>query len=98
MIQELRCKLFPGQFSSEFAVVVESFYGQKFSLFASVDDVTCEQMPTHDVPTQGWLKVYPIEQRGNNVLVQLPQSTLENGRFLPVRLDQLREAVESLEV
>jgi hypothetical protein len=89
-IAELRCQLYPGQFSSEFAVVVESFNGRAFSLFASREDVKCEREPSQDEPTTGWLKVKILEQEGNNILVQLPQSTIENGSYLAVRRDQLR--------
>ncbi len=90
MTAELRCQVYPGQFSSEFAVVVESFTGRAFSLFASREDVQCEREPSLDEPTTGWLKVKLLEQKGNNFLVLLPQTTLENGSYLSVRHDQLR--------
>ena len=90
----LRCRLFPGQFSSEFAVVVETFNGRSLSLFASRDEVMFDQEPTQDIPTDGWLSVQVLERRGNNVLVRLPQSTVENGQYLAVRSDQLRNALD----
>jgi hypothetical protein len=90
MIAELRCQLYPGQFSSEYAVVVESFNGRAFSLFASREDAQCDREPSLDEPTTGWLKVKLLEQKGNNFLVLLPQSTIENGSYLAVRHDQLR--------
>ena len=98
MIQELRCKLLPGQFSTEFAVVVETFNGQSYSLFASMDDVTCEEMPTQDVPTVGWLRVGVIERGDDTAVVRLPQSTIENGQYLSVKIDQLRDAAIPLNV
>ncbi len=94
MRAELRCRLLPGQFSSEFAVIVESFNGRSFSLFASRDEVIFDQEPTQDAPTDGWLRVQVVEGRGNNVLVRLPESTVENGQYLAVRSDQLRNALE----
>ncbi len=93
-IAELRCQLYPGQFSSEFAVVVESFNGRAFSLFASREDVKCEREPSQDDPTNGWLQVKNLEEEANNILVQLPQSTIENGSYLAVRRDQLRPSHE----
>jgi len=94
MIAEIRCRLYPGQFSSEYAVVVESFSGRVYSLFASRDDVANDREPTLDEPTDGWLRVKVLEPEGNNVLVQLPQSTLENGSYLAVRRDQMRFSPE----
>ena len=96
MITDLRCKLLPGQFSSEFTAIVEAFNGRAYSLFASRDDATFDQEPTQDAPAEGWLRVQAIEQRGNNFLVRLPQSTVENGQFLAVRADQLRNAIEPI--
>ena len=92
---QLRCKLFPGQFSSEFVAIVESFNGRSFSLFASREDVTFEQEPTQDTPTEGWLRVQVVDGRGSNILVLLPQSTVENGQYLTVRHDQLRNTLEA---
>jgi hypothetical protein len=94
LIAELRWQLYPGQFSTEYAVVVESFSGRVYSLFASRDDVATEQEPTLDEPTDGWLRVKVLELEGTNVLVQLPQSTLENGSYLAVRRDQVRFSPE----
>ncbi len=98
MTAELRCLVYPGQFSSEFAVVVESFNGRRFSLFSSRDDVSFEQEPTQDEPTQGWLAVQTTQRSGNNIVVRLPQTTIENGQYLSVRLDQVRQAPESIGV
>jgi hypothetical protein len=89
MTAELRCKVYPGMFSSEFAVVVEAFNGRIYSLFADRDKVRASGTPTLDEPTEGWLKVSVLEGEGDNILVQLPQTTIENGRFLSVRDDQL---------
>jgi hypothetical protein len=87
---ELCCQLYPGQFSSEFAVIVESFNGRSYSLFAPREDVKHDREPSQDEPTEGWLRIKVLQREGNNVLVQLPQSTLENGSYLSVRRDQLR--------
>ena len=98
MRTELRSRLFPGQFSSEFAVIVETFNGRSLSLFASRDEVMFDQEPTQDIPTDGWLSVQVLERHGSNVLVRLPQSTVENGQYLAVRSDQLRNALNPVGV
>ncbi len=90
MTAELRCQVYPGQFSNEYAVVVESFNGRDLSLFTSREDVQCEREPSLDDPSTGWLKVKLLERKGNNFLVLLPQTTLESGSYLAVRHDQLR--------
>jgi hypothetical protein len=90
MFAELHCQLYPGQFSSEFAVVVTSFSGREFSLFASRDEVRSAREPGDDEPVDGWLRVKVLEGDGEHVLVQLPQSTIENGPYLAVRRDKLR--------
>ena len=87
---ELCCRLYPGQFSSEFAVIVESFNRRSSSLFAPREDVQYDREPSEDEPTEGWLRVKVLQRAGNNVLVQLPQTTIENGSYLAVRRDQLR--------
>jgi len=90
MLAEIRCRLYTGQFSSEYAVIVESVSGRTYSLFAHQDDVANDGEPTLDEPTDGWLRVKILKPEGNNVLVQLPQSTIENGSYLAVRRDQMR--------
>ena len=95
---KLRCTLYPGQFSTEYTVVVEAFDGRQFSLFASCDDVEAEGEPTEDHPVDGWLSVWVVNQQGGNVLVRLPQGTIENGQHLSVRQEQLRPAPEYMGV
>jgi hypothetical protein len=94
MFAELHCRLYPGQFSSEFAVVVTSFSGREFSLFTSRDDVRSDREPSDDQPVEAWLRVKVLEGDGEHVLVQLPQSTIETGPYLAVRRDQLRPISE----
>ena len=89
MNAKLRCTVYPGQFSAEYAVVVTSFNGKAFSLFASRRDVDCDRPPTEDQSSEGWLAVRIVKRSAAHYLVQLPQTTLENGRFVSVRPDQL---------
>ena len=94
MLAKLRCRVSPGQFSSEFAVVVRSFAGREFSLFADRSDLEVPIAPTEDEDRDGWLTVTVVEQHAGKglALVRLPQSTLENGPFLTVYTSQLRAA------
>jgi hypothetical protein len=87
---QIRCSVNPGQFSSEYAVIVQAFNGKTYSLFASRQDVECDFPPTEDQSVEGWLSVQPIKHNNKLFLVQLPQSTLENGRFISVSSDQLK--------
>jgi hypothetical protein len=96
MFAEIHCQLYPGQFSSEFAVVVASFSGREFSLFAARDDVRSEGQPSEDQPVEGWLRVKVLEREGDHVLVQLPQSTIENGPYLAVGHDEIRPIPEAV--
>jgi hypothetical protein len=81
----LRCQVYPGQFSVEYAVVVRQSDGKEVSLFAPQEFVDCEQNPTFDRPVLGWIKVVLVKQQGDLALLQLPRSTLENGQYLTVR-------------
>jgi hypothetical protein len=85
----LRCQVYPGQFSVEYAVVVRQSDEKEVSLFAPQALVDCEQAPTFDRPVPGWIKVVLVKQQGDLVLLQLPRSTLENGQYITVRADQL---------
>jgi hypothetical protein len=98
MTAELRCKVYPGMLSNEFAVVVEDFKGQNSSLFAPREKVRVDQEPTHDEPVIGWMRVQLLERAGDVILVWLPDTTIENGQHLFVRPEQLAEFPESVTV
>jgi hypothetical protein len=57
MDYQIRCKVFPGQFSSEYAVKAEQVNGEAFSLFAPVSAVETDEPPTRDRAVDGWLAV-----------------------------------------
>lgn len=92
MEARLRCTLFPGQFSSELAVVVRSSGGRQLSLFAQKTDLDCQELPSENRSVEGWIKVEVVQRERGLCLVRLPQSTLENGQYLTVRADQLDKA------
>lgn len=85
----LRCVITPGQFDEEYAVEAQTHNGTGFSLFAGAEDLECKSYPTGADRTHAWLRVRELKRRGDLVLVQLPQSTLENGNTVTVRLDQV---------
>lgn len=93
----LRCTLFPGQFSSELVVVVRSFNGREFSLFAQKIDLEYDDPPTENAPVEGWVRVNVVERDKNLCLVKLPQTTLENGQYITVSAGQLRAVSEKQE-
>jgi hypothetical protein len=91
MKTRMRCMVYPGQFSSEYAVVVENNVGQKYSLFAPRELVVCDQAPKKNEGQEGWLIVDVLQHGLNGVhLVKLPRSTLESGSFLTVSASQLQ--------
>jgi hypothetical protein len=87
---KLRCTVNPGQFSSEYALTVQSFNGKILSLFAARSQVECEITPTPDQSSEGWVTVQIVNRSATHYLVMLPQSTLENGRYISVNADQLK--------
>jgi hypothetical protein len=85
----LRCRVYPGQFSVEYAVVVRQADGSEVSLFVPQELVDCPQAPSFDRPIPGWIRVQLIKQEGAQALLYLPRSTLENGQYITVETDQL---------
>jgi len=89
MKTRLRCTVYPGQFPSELAVIVQSFEGREYSLFAQKRDVITDEVPSDDHPVYGWVNVQIVSEERALYLVQLPCTTLESGRFLTVQGGQL---------
>lgn len=94
----LRCALYPGQFTSELAVVVKTYNGKTFSLFAQKVDLRYDRPPSEEEPADGWIKVRVVQQEGELLLVRLPQTTLENGPYLTVTAGQLNRVPEVQQV
>ena len=93
----LRCKIYPGQFSDEFAVSGEQANGGRFSLFVPTNYVNPDQTPTRDTSVEGWLQISIWEQSGDRAVVKLPRESFESGRFVTVRLDQLQMPLQPIE-
>jgi hypothetical protein len=95
---QIRCKIFPGQFSGEFAVEGAQWNGENFSLFAPAKSVVADEAPTRDRAVDGWLKVGLWEIAGDRAVVQLPRESFESGRFVTVALSQFKVRPEPVEV
>ena len=89
----LRCKVYPGQFSGEYAVSADATEG-RFSLFVPEQHVSTDETPTRDRPVDGWMKVVLLEQSERAALVRLPRESFESGRYVTVALDHLRSRPE----
>ena len=61
MDYQIRCQVFPGQFSSEFAVTGVQANGTNF-LCCTAKVVETDESPTRDRAVDGWLKVVLWEQ------------------------------------
>jgi hypothetical protein len=90
MEAKLRCKVFPGQFSTELAIEGVQSDGAKFSLFAPVALVTPDEAPTRDRSVDGWLQVSVWEEEGATTLIKLPRESFEVGRFATVNSADLQ--------
>jgi len=86
----LDCTISPGQFTGEFAVQGKLFDNTTFFLFVEEGDVKFQEKPTPDKPVKGWVRVVPATQKGELLLVTLPQPTFENGQTITVKADQVR--------
>jgi hypothetical protein len=85
----LRCRVYPGQFSVEYAVAIRQADGSDVSLFAPQEVVDCPQPPSFDRPVPGRIRVQLVQQDGKRALLCLPRSTLENGQYITVPTDDL---------
>lgn len=94
MVKWLDCSISPGQFTGEFAVQGKLFDNTGFSLFAQKDDLRFKEDPTSEKPVQGSLRVVPLDQKDNLILVALPRPTLENGQSVTVRAENVKESPE----
>ena len=86
----LDCTISPGQFDGEFAVQGELYDESEFSLFAQKNDLRFKSEPTQEKPVKGELRVVPLEEKDDRILVTLPQTTFENGRTITVKKTQIK--------
>jgi hypothetical protein len=92
----IRCKVYPGQFSDEYAVSGQQADGERFSLFVPAKYVTPDETPTREVTVEGWLQISLWEQSGTNVIVKLPRESFESGKFVTIGVDQLQHPLQAL--
>lgn len=88
---QLRCQVSPGQFSSEFSVLVYDFTGREWSLFADRVFVHCDTEPHDRHHVEGWMDV-DLYVQANGHMVRLPSPILESGqKYLSVKPCDIRE-------
>jgi hypothetical protein len=93
----IRCGIYPGQFSSEYAVSSKDSRKRVFSLFAPTDCVLLDgEQPTRDRTVDGWLIVEVLESDCERALVRLPRESFELGRFVTVSVSLLKDAPEPI--
>lgn len=85
----VNCTITVGQFSDEYGVEGRLFNNKPFSLFAPKDYVTFETAPERDKPVKGKIRADVVQEKGDLVLVVLPQQTFENGRAITVKAEQV---------
>jgi hypothetical protein len=91
MEQWLRCEASPGQFPGELAITGNTSSGAVFSLFMPESRVKCSKPPVEGQSVEAWLRVDVLDKREGFFVVQLPRQTMENGQFVTVKEDQLRQ-------
>jgi hypothetical protein len=93
----IRCKVYPGQFTGEYAVSAAQVGGGEFSLFVPESYVQADENPTRDRAVDGWLKVSLYKQEGDCAIVQLPRECLESGRYVTVSLQQAQNGMQLMD-
>lgn len=96
----LRCMITPGQFSCEYSIEGTAFNGEGFSLFACDYDL---KFPQNSVvatgrPLSGWIRVKIAKSDKSRALVQLPNSTMENGDMVTVNCSNLEASADCMEL
>ena len=91
------CRVYPGQFSSEYAVEATQQGGAPFSLFVPTRYVEPVETPTRDHTVEGRLQVIIVQDRDGVAIVRLPRESFESGRFVVVSSDQLEQVDEPVE-
>src|SRR5262249_593403 len=97
MESQIRCKVFPGQFSSEYAVKAQQTNGEWFSLFVPIVTVEVDEAVNRERAFDGWLKVEVWEVKDDKAIVKLPRESFESGRFVTVSVSQFKSHPESVE-
>jgi len=97
MKAEIRCKVFPGQFSNEYAVECVDANRKNFSLFAPANQVESDELPTRDKAVDGWLNVTLWETSGDVAVVRLPRESFESCSFVTVNFSQFRSVPEPIQ-
>ena len=87
----LDCTISMGQFTGEFAVQGRMFNDSEFSLFAQKDELLFDKEPTPKKSIRGKIRVVTLDEKEDLLLVALPRPTLENGRAITVKAEDVRD-------
>lgn len=90
MTKWLYCTISEGQFTGEYAVQGELFDSTVFSLFAPKEDLQFSEEPTGNKHVEGAIRVTPLGQKDDLMLIALPRPTFENGRTITVKTSQVK--------
>lgn len=85
-----KCEVSQGQFSTEFGITGQQKDGKEFTLFVPREYVEADREPLGNESVPGWLKADLWEQHGEAAVVVLPRQSMEMGRYVTVRTDQLQ--------
>lgn len=96
MEYEVRCKVYPGQFSAEYSIEGVQASGEAFSLFAPIAQVDVDEPPTRDRAVEGWLKVTLWDLKERKAVVRLPRESFESGSYITVSLGQFRKPPQAV--
>lgn len=80
----LRCSVSLGMFSHERAIAVDLPSGQRISAFVDARDVKVAGKPDPGQKLPGRVRVSIVEDRGDSVVVDLPQPAVTEGTRVTV--------------
>lgn len=87
----LECTISVGQFTGEFAVQGKMFDSTVFSMFAPEKDLQfSKEKPTGNEHVEGTIRVIPLDEKEELMLVALPRPTFENGQTITVKKNQVK--------
>jgi hypothetical protein len=93
----LFCEISPGQFSNECAVAGTLSNGSGFSMFVPKEYLRFKGYPSKNTTIEGFMKINVLESGDDSVLISLPQPTLENGKYITVKKNCIKDSNDPIE-
>ncbi|MBI4504216.1 MAG: hypothetical protein HY691_01665 [Chloroflexi bacterium] len=87
----LRCEVSLGMFSHERSVAIQLQDGRRIAAFVDKRDVKVDREPAPDQKLPGRVRVSIVEDRGDSVVVDLPQPAVTEGTRVTVPKTLLEE-------